>query len=336
MSLPGRAAGGAAKAVLAPLRRLADCSAGEARAALGEVLAEGAKVQLCHPLGTVAGPEGFFERAIGPLYRAMPDLERRELIVIEGADGDGQIWVGVCGLYLGRFEAPFLGIAPTGRVAVMHFHEFYRIEEGRAVEVQAIWDLPELMMQAGLWPMSPSLGREGVWQGPATGDGLSVAGDGAAAVQIVGDMLAGLRRNREGAAAMGLEKFWHPRMNWYGPAGIGTARGIDGFRAQHQIPFLNAMPDRRSKGGTRHLFGQGNYVGFTAWPGMEMTLSGDGWLGIAPAGREITMRSLDFWRVEAGMIRENWVLVDLLDVYHQLGVDVMARMKEMQWNKGSA
>lgn len=135
---------------------------------------------------------------------------------------------------------------------------------------------------------------------------------------------------------MGLEQFWHPRMMWYGPAGIGTARGIDGFRAQHQIPFLNAMPDRRSKGGTRHLFGQGNYVGFTAWPGMEMTLSGDGWLGIAPVEREITMRSLDFWRVEAGSIRENWVLVDLLDVYHQLGVDVMARMGEMQWNRGSA
>jgi hypothetical protein len=30
------------------------------------------------------------------------------------------------------------------------------------------------------------------------------------------------------------------------------------------------------------------------------------------------------------MIRENWVLVDLLDVYNQLGVDVLARMRELQ------
>jgi hypothetical protein len=28
------------------------------------------------------------------------------------------------------------------------------------------------------------------------------------------------------------------------------------------------------------------------------------------------------------LIRENWVLVDLLHVYHQIGVDVFARMRE--------
>jgi hypothetical protein len=53
------------------------------------------------------------------------------------------------------------------------------------------------------------------------------------------------------------------------------------------------------------LFGDGDYVGFTAWPGMQATVTGDGWLGIAPAGQRITMRSLDFWRCENGLIREN-------------------------------
>jgi hypothetical protein len=61
---------------------------------------------------------------------------------------------------------------------------------------------------------------------------------------------------------------------------------------------------------------------------MQMTVTGDGWLGIAPSGQEITMRSLDFWRLEGELIRENWVLVDLLDVYEQLGVDVFARLRE--------
>jgi hypothetical protein len=28
------------------------------------------------------------------------------------------------------------------------------------------------------------------------------------------------------------------------------------------------------------------------------------------------------------LIRENWVLLDLLDVYYQLGVDVFKRLKE--------
>ena len=40
------------------------------------------------------------------------------------------------------------------------------------------------------------------------------------------------------------------------------------------------------------------------------------------------MRSLDFWRIENGLIRENWVLIDLLDIYKQINVDVFARIKE--------
>ena len=46
------------------------------------------------------------------------------------------------------------------------------------------------------------------------------------------------------------------------------------------------------------------------------------------------LRSLDFWKIEDGLIRENWVLVDLLDVYRQVGVDVFARLRE--FNKARA
>ena len=79
---------------------------------------------------------------------------------------------------------------------------------------------------------------------------------------------------------------------------------------------------------TYHFFGDGNYVGVTGWPNMIQTLSDGGWMGIAPSGKRITMRSLDFWRIKKGLIRENWVLVDLLDVYDQVGVDVFSRVRE--------
>ena len=50
---------------------------------------------------------------------------------------------------------------------------------------------------------------------------------------------------------------------------------------------------------------------------------------IAPVNKEIFLRSLDFWKLgEDGLIKENWVLVDLLDMYRQIGVDVLARMRE--------
>ena len=129
---------------------------------------------------------------------------------------------------------------------------------------------------------------------------------------------------------MEMEKYWHPKMNWYGPSGIGTGRGISGFRNWHQIPFLAGMPDR----GTYidqidyHFFGDHDYAAVTGWPNMIQTITQGGWLGIAPTDKRITMRSLDFWRLEKGLIRENWVLVDLLDMYDQIGVDVFARMRE--------
>jgi len=61
---------------------------------------------------------------------------------------------------------------------------------------------------------------------------------------------------------------------------------------------------------------------------MIQSVTHDGWMGIAPTGQKITMKSLDFWRLEKGLIRENWVLVDLLEAYQQLGVDVLGRMRE--------
>ena len=64
------------------------------------------------------------------------------------------------------------------------------------------------------------------------------------------------------------------------------------------------------------------------WPNMRMKLTGDGWMGIAPAGREITLRSIDFWRLENGKIRENWIQIDVPYTYAELGVDVFARLRE--------
>jgi predicted ester cyclase len=262
---------------------------------------------------------------------AIPDLERRDMIVMAGTTPEGQDWVGCMGNYMGTFLAPFLGIRPTGHLAHMRYHEFFRLEGGRIAEMQAIWDIPELMMLAGVWPMAPQMGAYLCTPGPMSGDGLTTGGDGAVALKHVRDMLTDLCRHpaNPDPAVMRLDDYWHPRVNWYGPAGIGTARGTAGFRNWHQIPFLQGMPDRKldAMGNLMsHWIAEGAYVAETGWPNMRLTLSEDGWMGIAPAGREVLLRSLDFWRLEGGLIRENWVLVDLLDLYAQVGVDVLARL----------
>jgi predicted ester cyclase len=322
------------KLALAPLRRaMYDFEASAVQEAMSKVFHPRCKVHLAHPFEDLDGASEMFGRALAPLQRAIPDLERRDTIVMAGPTAQGSDWVGCCGYYTGTFARGWLDIPPTGHQVSMRFHELYRFEERRVAEVQALWDIPEVMLQARAWPMAPSLGREWLVPGPASGDGL-VPGPrdtarSAASARLVFDMLEALGRFATGGVeAMRLADYWHPRCNWYGPSGIGTGRGIAGFRNWHQIPFLNAMPDRVGSPAAGHFFADGDYVAFTAWPGMSMSITGDGWMGIAPSGQKITMRSLDFWRCENGLIRENWVLVDLLHVYKQIGVDVFARLRE--------
>jgi predicted ester cyclase len=322
------------KLAMAPMRLAQyDFDTDRVQATLTDVFQPGAAVHLATPFEDLDGARGLYREAYVPLHRAIPDLERRDLIVMAGQSPTGAQWVGCCGHYSGTFVKPFLDIPPTGHPVAMRFHEFYRLEDGRVAEMQALWDIPELMLQARAWPMAPALGREWHAPGPATQNGLvggprdEVASE--ASLQLVLDMLTGLSKFATGGvAAMELDRFWHPRCSWYGPSGIGSNRGIAGFRHWHQIPFLNGMPDRQGTGGKGEFFADGAYVGVSGWPNMRATISGDGWMGIAPAGQQITMRSLDFWRCENGLIRENWVLVDLLHVYRQIGVDVLARMRE--------
>lgn len=325
------------KDLIAPVRAaMYDFDLAAVRGALHAVCAPDVVFRLAYPFEDTIGVDAFVDKVYAPLLAAWPDLERRDWIVIGGPTSEGADWVGCGGSYVGVFQAPWLDIPPTGHMAHMRFHEFYRFEDGKIVEMQALWDIPEVMIQAGAWPLSPALGREWHVPGPASCDGLVPgpfdADRAEASCAHIIEMLAYLVKHpsRGGPEVMEMDRFWHPRMTWYGPAGIGTGRGARGFRQWHQIPFLNAMPDRGQQDTalTFHFFGDGPYAAVTGWPNMVQSISAPGWLGIAPSGQKIEMRSLDFWRVEDGLIRENWVLVDLLSVYAQIGVDVLGRMRE--------
>jgi len=325
------------KELIAELRlAMYDFSESRVLKVLEKLFISEAVFRVCYPFGKKVGVDNFFMDVFTPFLHALPDLERRDTIVMAGPTQEGSDWVGCCGYYTGTFSKAWLDIPPTGHQVAMRFHEFYRFEDGRVTEVQVLWDIPEVMMQAVAWPMTPSLGREWQVPGPATQDGI-IQGPydeprSSATCQLIIDMLTAMNRHPSegGPEVMKMNKFWHPKMNWYGPSGIGTGRGIEGFRNWHQIPFLAAMPDRGQFADqiTNHFFGDGDYVGVTGWPNMIQTLTDGGWMGVAPSGKRINLRSLDFWRVENGLIRENWVLVDLLDIYDQIGVDVFARLRE--------
>lgn len=315
-------------------KALYNCNKQTLQAELDQLFVPQSRIHLSFPFEDLDGPKELYERAFDPLLTSLPDLERRDFIVIAGPAETGN-WVGCAGYYIGIFEQPWLDIPATLHPVTMRYCEFFRLEDERIVEMQALWDIPHVMMQARGWPMAPSLGVDILVPGPATQDGI-VQGPydvekAERSKRLVVEMLTGLSRFAEGGhEAMELQRYWHPKMSWYGPSGIGSNRRLSGFRNWHQIPFLKAMPDREGGIGENMTFiSDGDYVGFTAWPGMRAKISNDGWMGIAPSDQEITMRSLDFWRCEDGLLRENWVIVDLLDIYHQIGVDVFSRMREL-------
>ena len=332
----------ALKSVIKPLQSaMMDFAELPVRSALNNLLTPKAKLQICYPFGELIGPESLYEGAYSQLFNSIPDLERRDIITMAGTTPEGQDWVGTMGNYMGTFVKPWLNIPATGHLTHMRFHEFFKIEDGAVSEMQAIWDIPEVMVQARAWPLAPQLGSFLCTPAPMTQDGLFISGNGDMALKRVLAMLTDLCRHpaEGGPEIMRLSTHWHSKFNWYGPTGIGTARGITGFRNWHQIPFLRGMPDRKldAMGDLMsHWISEGNYVCETGWPNMRLTLSDDGWMGLPPVGKEILMRSLDFWRVEDGLIRENWVLVDLLDIYQQLGLDVFLRLSEFNKAKSLA
>ena len=77
---------------------------------LSKLFLKNAKIHLCHPFGTLKGSEALFENCLLPLHQSMPDLERRDMIVIAGTTPEGKDWIGTMCNYMGTFLSPFLDI----------------------------------------------------------------------------------------------------------------------------------------------------------------------------------------------------------------------------------
>lgn len=282
------------------------------------------------PLNAQRGKANVLRELWQPLAHAMPDLERRDDMLIAGVFREG-VWVSSTGHYSGNFVNPWLGIAPTGRVVNLRYGEFCRFENGLIVESYVIFDLLDLMRQADIWPLPASLGVAERVPGPATRDGISLspadAHESRQSLDLVEAMIAGLMRyDKKSLDSMEQWRYWHENFMWYGPAGIGTARGQACYRRDHQGPFLTAFPDRVG-GNHKARLGDGAYVSSTGWPSIRATHLGGGWLGCPPTGRAITMRVMDFWRREGDLLAENWVFIDIPDLLNQMGFDLFARMR---------
>ena len=288
-----------------------------------------------HPINELSGPEAVASGFFAPLLAALPDLERRTDLFF-GGWWDGKItggegwWVTCTGHYLGTFRVDLFGIPANGEPVWLRFGEFYRIENGRIAEARIMLDLVDLARQVGHPILPVPTGMELLVPGPRNHAGLLLAdsdpAEGQACLDLVMQMIGGLSSyNQSDLKSMGMTRFWHPDMMWYGPGGIGTSRSITGFEKHHQKPFLAAIPDRKG-GNHRARFGEGAYAASTGWPSIHATHLGP-YLGVPASNKPVTMRVMDWWRAEQGFLVENWVLLDLPHFFFQMDVDILARAR---------
>lgn len=296
---------------------------------------DGAVLWGSYPTGLLTGPDDIADYWAA-LRRAVPDMERRPLLFIGAENRDDPRLSGPraphltasFGHYQGTFRAPLHGIPPTGGIVHLRYAEAHHLQGDRIARSWVFLDLLDLARQAGLWPLPPSLGTEGMWPGPATGDGIRLE-DGAPSdtldtVFAMHDALLGF--DGKSLDSMPHDAYWHPDFMYYAGSGIGMTRGLGGFRAHHQIPFLRAFPDRNSEG---HFIRISDGP-FAVTGGTVYGTHSAGYLGMPPTGRVARMPVMDFYRVdESGLIRENWLPIDLLGMAAGLGNDLLGRIRHM-------
>ena len=293
-----------------------------------------------HPINNVNGIDNLVTAFWQPLRHAFPDLKRTCDIFV-GGQSEGEDWVTATGYFTGTFHNNWqlaqAAIPATGRKTYIRFGQFYILRDGKIAESFLILDLLDVMRQAGYQLLPPARGAEGGRVPPPRGnDGVKLVEqdelETRQTLQLVWAMIGGMRRyDGQNLASMEQENYWHPQFRWYGPVGIGTSRSLVEYQEFHQGPWLSAFPDRDSSrvetGRRMGLVAEGNCAAGGIWDWSYATHTGE-YLGLAPTGIHFTIRDFDWWRREGDLLVENWVPIDMIDIFKQFGVDLFDRLRQ--------
>jgi len=185
------------------------------------------------------------------LFEALPDIERREQVVIGGAFRD-KIQVGSISILSGTFKKPLFGIKPINKMVNLKCCEVHELKNNKIIESHILIDLLDLIFQTGINPIHKSRGSEGFWLNPINCDGVNFFEKNMKVSEESLDQSLTMQRSlnikpeleaksdkelKEKLINHPQSEFWHDKMIWYGPSGIGTARNLEGFVDNHQLPF---------------------------------------------------------------------------------------------------
>jgi len=321
--------------VLAHFEALDSAAEGGIEAALRENTSPDCTFQFTHPFPDGVDAEAAAAGFWTPLRAAFAPLQRRQDIFCAGfndLDGGETLWVVSMGHLLGRFDAPFLGVRPTGQATMLRYAEFNQIADGKIVDSTLFFDAMNFMAQAGAEVMVPSTAATMVTPGPRTHDGLLFGpqpeAEGLATTRLYQRMINRLLDVDVHTTNTDLSLDWTEDMIWWGPGGIGAPYTQAGYLKQHCEPFEQGLI-WGDFFGHRCEIGEGRFGGFFGWPTFDVISTG-GYIGYAPkSDTRATMRVVDLYRREGDKIAENWNFIDHLHFLDQLGVDLVARQKRL-------
>ncbi|GGE44192.1 nuclear transport factor 2 family protein [Actibacterium pelagium] len=324
----------AAKAVVRALYAGLDAPGADQAAVLRQHCVDELTWRGFHPFNEIRGPARVAEKFWGPLRASLTSLQRREDVFFAGLnqiDGFNGVWVVSMGHLMGLFDKAFVGIPPTGKIAMLRYCEFNRVVDGKITETAMYFDLPHLMEQAGIRAFPKQTAQHLVQPGPRTHGGLlfdaQPASEGEATLALINSMITNLGQWNSGLSLEDeLRLDWAEDMLWWGPTGIGATYTIPRYAKQHSGPFRAAFSDREK---TSHIarLAEGNFGGFFGWPNFTARLTGE-FMGHPATGKRGEFRVIDIYRRDGDKLAENWIFIDLLHFWKSQGVDILAQLQD--------
>ena len=321
------------------LKEIVECSNENLEKKLEKFYHKDAELNAFYPVNEVKGIGEIKNKLWDPLKRAFADLEIRNNIVIGGAYKD-KVFVSFISHLTGTFINQWLGVPPTNKTIYLRTCHCHQITNNKIIKSYILIDTVDFIRQAGYWPIHKSLGAEGMWPAPITGDGENNSNlDKELSMKSLHQSLTmqislGTKPEMEPTFSTDnirynlindheQKKYWHPKMMWFGPSGVGTARGLRGFVDHHQLPFRLTFKERDYNTIGHYVeIGDGNYSMTGGWHSIKSKYGSNHWLGFEPNNVMVEMRVMDFYLHHEGLIRENWVPIDIAYILKQIGVDI--------------
>ena len=284
-----------------------------------------------HPFNEIQDLLPLYKDFWQPLKKSFTNLQRRMDIFFAGSNSlssHRDVWVVSMGHLMGVFDTPWIGIKHTNKIAMLCYCEFNKIVKGKITEVAMFFDIPHLMIQAGLKPFPLETGISLVQPGPISHNGLLFEEQNLIDTKNTSELIEQMINDVKNwnnfdkiSLIRELRKNWKDDMIWWGPTGIGSSFTIERYVEQHALPFRNNFINRKFNGHICRL-SEGLFGGFFGWPNLTLTPNKK-FMGLETTKKSSDMRVIDIYRREGNKLAENWVFIDFLHFWKMQGIEIL-------------